>query len=160
MYMSAMNNLCDQNGLAGCDCGGACGQHAQQLAGLGWAQLIPAAISAFGGKSGGGGGAPGNMNSNTNTVTSNVNTQVSPQISPVFIQQDEPQNSAVNASASMVPATGSIPGIDTPLMPVSMPAMYAPPANRGLDINKEVLIVGALGAVALAIIAKKRKKAA
>jgi len=33
-------------------------------------------------------------------TTTNVQTQVSPQISPVFVQQDQPQNSGVNAGTS------------------------------------------------------------
>jgi len=41
-------------------------------------------------------------------TTTNVQTQVSPQISPVFVQQDQPQNSGVNAGTSQ---TGTDPAM-------------------------------------------------
>lgn len=73
--------------------------------------------------SGGGGGGGGAANTNTNMVT--TTTTVSPQISPIFVQQQQPENSPVNATSSMVPAPsglpGALPGFDAPLYSANVP---------------------------------------
>jgi len=133
----------------------ACDSPKPGMSGLAFVEYIAAAqgiASAFGNKSGGGGApsAPANMNT-VNTSTA-VNTQVSPQISPVFIQQDQPQDSAINASASMTAAP----------MPGSMlPPSYAipqPQYQQPPQINPMVIAAG-LGAFLLFAVAMRRKNA-
>jgi len=127
------------------------------LSGLGvvdWASMGMSFLTNAAGKAGGSGGGAPQMPANMNTVTTstNVNTQVSPQISPVFIQQDQPQDSAINASASMTAAP----------MPGSMlPPSYnipQPQYQTPQQINPMVIAAG-IGAFLLFAVAMRRKNA-
>lgn len=96
-------------------------------------------------------GAPGNIVA-TN-VTTNVNASVSPQISPVFVQQQSPENSGVNISASqtgMTPVTGAIPGMD---------GATFPPIQPGGQMSPGVTLaaVAALGGLFFVMSRKKGK---
>lgn len=134
MYLAGLNCNCDE------------------LAGLaaGYESLIPVASSLLskGVKSAGSGGsAP--------SVQSSINTQVSPQISPIFIQQDKPQNSAINAGVSMTtPVTGAIPGFDASsgyLPSIPSYSQVTPGFDKRLLLIPVALIVAAF-------IFKKRKQ--
>ncbi len=153
MFMSSMCcNKCAKSGLRGLADSAGAGQAIGGTIGGAYGGPIGAAFGSaiggaiMGGDSGGGGAAPGTV------VATNVNTSISPQISPNFIQQQQPNNSAVNASTNQSmpdPFGNSLP------MPMSpLPPSYAPAAS-GLNYN--VLIFGALAAVGVAIAIKKSK---
>lgn len=115
------------------------------------------------------------------TVQTSVQTNVNPQISPVFVQQDSPSNSPVNAatvqtspspqSSSMgmptaantptpgLPMTGAIPGVDyaSGYAPTGTP-LYPSVQSSG-DLKPEWLIagLGLIGAIAFAKRGKKTK---
>lgn len=131
----------------------------EEIIGIGAGML---ARSNGGAPSAGGPGAA----SFSNEVKTQVTTQVSPQISPVFVQQDSPSNSPVNASPSQVapfykpeplnaPATGAIPGFDNS-------SGYAPtgvPSALGrTEVSTPLLALAGLALVAaLALSVKKRR---
>lgn len=93
----------------------------------------------------------------SNVVTSTVQTTVSPQISPVFIQQDSPKDSPVQAASMQIastpqasggalpstPITGAVPGIDSAsgYLPTGTP-LYA--SGAGASVKPEVLMAGGL----------------
>lgn len=84
--------------------------------------LAPGAPSAGGSSAPGGGyGTP-----SSTSVSTQVSTQVSPQISPVMVQQQQPQNSAVNANPSMAPATLA------PVQAVAVPQPLGTPATGAI----------------------------
>lgn len=134
------------NGL-GCDCEG-------NLSGMGigYESLIPLATSYL--NKGGGGSSGGGMPS----VNTSVNTQVSPQISPVFIQQEKPENSAINAGVNMAtPVTGAMPGFDTAsgYLPTGLPSIPSyTQISSGFD--KRLLLIPA-GLLVIALFLKKRR---
>lgn len=139
MYLRGMN------GCRNCD----------TLRGLGyWGELVAAGMSLMnkGGDSASGGGAqPGTAV--ITTTSTNINTNVSPQISPNFIQQQDPTNSAVNASSSMTPP--SIPGFDAFGYPPGVPV---PPRTAELDPRIALAGAGIAGVLLLAIVLKKKGK--
>lgn len=107
---------------------------------MGWAQLVGAAISAYGAKkSGGAGGGPGAASGPgagfgpgpgaATTVSPNIQTEVSPSISPVFQQTG---SGSQTASTSHV-APGS--QIAPPSMPRAFPdrSVYTPSPNGYAD---------------------------
>ncbi len=67
------------------------------------------------------GDSSSSSSSSSATTKTAVTTTVSPQISPNFIQQQQPQNSAVNASTSMV----------TDNTPQTMPGGFSPNSMPG-----------------------------
>lgn len=120
-----------------------------------WGELLSAGMQAFGsgGSDSGAGGAP-MMPSNVVSTSTNVNTQVSPQISPNFIQQQQPQNSAVNASATMgTPVTGNIPGIDYG----SLPTEYS--SSGGMTDTQKLLLGGSVMVLIGALLLGRKKGA-
>lgn len=121
----------------GCGCGGDCGGTPKGMAGLR-------------------GDSSANATSTATTQTA-VSTQVSPNISPNFIQQQQPTNSGVNASTTQtLPGMpGSTPGIDSGFSPYTLPTPVVQPAQTSMN---NLLIYGALGAVVVAIVMKKRKQ--
>jgi hypothetical protein len=110
-----------------------------------------------------------------------VLTTVSPQISPVFVQQQQPQNSAVNAATQQIapapqtvnnsnglptaagpyaggtPMTGAIPGVDyaSGYTPTGTPLF---PSTQNAGIPKNVML--AAGGLLLAAFLLKRGKGA
>lgn len=116
------------------------------------------ALLSAGGQGGGGSdGSGGSSSSNTNTNVVTTTTTISPQISPNFIQQQQPTNSAVNATTTQsnplpfTPATGAIPGFDT--IPQAMPTSIQTAPESKLPI---ILGIAALAGV---LLLKKRKTA-
>lgn len=111
-------------------------------------------------------------------VSSTVQTTVSPSISPVFIQQDKPQDSPVNAAtqqiapstqtsangipgangayAPTVPMTGAIPGVDYAggYAPTGTPLFPAAQAAKPISGG---VVLAALGIVGAAVLLKKKK---
>ena len=106
-------------------------------------------------------------------VSTSVQTTVSPQISPVFVQQDSPTNSPVNAGATQAspspmsadfgpqgrgtPATGYIPGFDygsgyVPSGPAVIPTQVK---AAGLDMG--TIAIAAAGLLGLAFVTKGKK---
>lgn len=136
-----------------------------KLSGLGqWESLFSAGASLVGGGSkGGGGAAPGDMTNITVPTTTTVATQISPQISPVFVQQQSPTNSPVNAGAAMqptgyVPAVGTLPGFDygSGMIPGTQFPMPSVQAGGGIPPMALALAAGIVG---LAIVLPKKKRA-
>lgn len=154
MYMAKLCcNACDdaaKSGLSGLmrlsdvgsSIGGAVGGSYGGPVGAAFGSAIGGALTG-----GGGGAAPGNI------VSTNVNTNVSPQISPNFIQQQQPTNSAINASTSQTMPDPF--GIGLPTVPSALPYGAVP---QTATPNYNMLIFGALAAVGVAIAVKKSKK--
>lgn len=142
--LSGLMGLADNAG-AGQAIGGAVGGAYGGPVGAAFGSAIGGALT--GGGSGSGGAAPGNI------VSTNVNTNVSPQISPNFIQQQQPTNSAVNASTSQTMPDPF--GLGLPTVPSALPYGTVPQAATP---NYNMLIFGALAAVGVAIAVKKSKK--
>ncbi len=136
--------------LPNMDCG--CGGNSQ-LNGLGYIDTLISAGASLFGKGGGGGAGAAAAPSNQVTTTTNVNTQVSPQISPNFIQQQQPTNSAVNASATMgTPVTGAIPGIDDQ----AYPGVYT--SGGGMTDQEKLIIGGGVAALIVGLLFSMRKR--
>ena len=118
--------------------------------GLGFMEYLSAAGALLNSKGGGGGGAASPPSiQNTVATRTNLNTQVSPQISPNCIQQSNPTDSAVNASASMVPQS---------MTPSVMPPQYAPavPYSSPMQIPP-VVIAASLGLLGLFFFTQMRR---
>ena len=132
----------------------ACSEKPAGMAGMGFVEYIAAAgavMDAFGNKKGGGGGGGSAEQppSIMNTVSTSINTQISPQISPNFIQQSNPQDSPVNASASMIPQN---------LTPSVFPQYAAQPPQYAQPMQiPPVAIAGILGLLGLFFVVKMRK---
>lgn len=153
------------------------------LSGLGFdpTSLIGPLASAFlkpgGGGAGSGAGGNGGVNVGVNT---SVQTEVSPMISPVFVQQEHPVDSPVNASPfqllnapqsatqgqafpgtpGTIPATGALPGFDkaSGYLPTGLPMLPSSPLPAATSGLSTPLIAAAAGLLMFAVLLPKKKR--
>ena len=110
------------------------------------------------------------------SISTAVQTTVSPQISPVFVQQDSPTNSPVNAGTVQTspspmtadfgpqgrgtPQTGYMPGFDygSGYVPTGTSVIPSQPKAAGLDMG--TIALAAAGLLGLAFVVKKKPGAA
>lgn len=162
--------------LSCAECGGVCGELSGLGIGFDPTSLIgPIANKLIGGGSSGSGmmtGAGGGI-----SVSPSIQTSISPQISPVFIQQDSPTNSAINAGTSQyqpsnmtaspndpfggagLPSAGSgygIPGTSTGYgsMPTGLPNF---PQTTSDNTKYIPLVIGGVALIGIAVYLRSRK---